>query len=74
MENYFKAKEKLFSMCKNAVINIDDEYGKRIKPACKAYSYGIENDNAVLNGKNVKITARATDGTGKKATINIKIK
>ena len=25
-------------------------------------------------GKNVKITARATDGTGKKATINIKIK
>ena len=37
MENYFNAKKKLFSMCKNAVINIDDEYGKRILPSCKIY-------------------------------------
>lgn len=57
MENYFRAKNKLFSMCKNAVINIDDEYGKRIKPSCEIYSYGIENENARLNAKNIKISA-----------------
>lgn len=57
MENYFLAKSKLFDMCENAVINIDDEYGKRLKPECKVYSYGIENENADLNGKNIKISA-----------------
>ena len=57
MENYFNAKKKLFSMCKNAVINIDDEYGKRILPSCKFLSYGIENEKASLNAKNIKISA-----------------
>ncbi len=58
MENYFAAKSKLFDMCKNAVINIDDEYGKRLKPDCKVYSYGIENDKADLNAKNISISAK----------------
>ena len=48
-------------MCKNAVINIDDEYGKRLKPACETYTYGIENKDARLNGTNVKITAGGVD-------------
>lgn len=30
MENYFQAKRRVFTMCKTAVINIDDEYGKRL--------------------------------------------
>lgn len=30
MENYFHAKEKLFSMCRRAVVCIDDEAGERI--------------------------------------------
>ncbi len=30
MENYFAAKASLFDMCENAVINIDDEYGRKI--------------------------------------------
>ena len=30
MENYYLAKKKLFSMCDNAVVNIDDDYGKRL--------------------------------------------
>ncbi len=30
MENYYNAKKKLFSMCRNAVINLDDDYGKRL--------------------------------------------
>lgn len=30
MEEYFKAKKKLFSMCKTAVINADDDWGQKI--------------------------------------------
>ncbi len=30
MENYFAAKLSLFDMCENAVVNIDDEYGRKI--------------------------------------------
>lgn len=30
MENYFRAKEKLFFMCRRAVVCIDDEAGKRL--------------------------------------------
>lgn len=45
MENYFKAKMKLFENCENAVINIDDEYGRRIlrEAKCNIVTYGIEN-------------------------------
>lgn len=41
MENYFEAKQSLFDneMCANAVVNIDDEYGKKIAEHCR--------DNAV---------------------------
>ena len=35
MENYFIAKRGLFDMCENAVINIDDEYGRRIADYCR---------------------------------------
>lgn len=30
MENYLDAKKKLFTMCQNAVINVDDKYGAQI--------------------------------------------
>lgn len=30
MENYFSVKTQLFSMCKTAIINSDDDYGKRL--------------------------------------------
>ena len=45
MENYFKAKEKLISNCEKAIINCDDEYGKRLykkyknKSQKSAYKY-----------------------------------
>ncbi|BDU50664.1 UDP-N-acetylmuramoyl-L-alanyl-D-glutamate--2,6-diaminopimelate ligase [Haliovirga abyssi] len=55
MENYFLAKEKLFSKLKeksNAIINIDDEFGKRLY---NKYSNGISYSN--INGDIVgKIT------------------
>ncbi len=45
MENYYSAKKKLFSICSNAVINIDNEYGNRLynEIGCKKTSIAIEN-------------------------------
>lgn len=34
-ENYYLAKRMLFDMCQNAVINIDDEYGRRTADYCR---------------------------------------
>lgn len=44
MENYLKAKAKLFDMCKVGVINADDEYGKRLIKSvpCKVITFGID--------------------------------
>ena len=46
MENYYLAKKKLFSMCSNAVINIDDPYGKRLynEIGCNKISISLNND------------------------------
>lgn len=35
MENYFSAKRLLFDMCENAVVNVDDEYGRKIAEYCQ---------------------------------------
>ena len=46
MENYFQAKRRVFTMCKTAVINIDDEYGKRLAQEFSdiAVTYSTEGD------------------------------
>ena len=36
MESYFNAKQKLFQKSKCCIINIDDEYGKRLSKMCEA--------------------------------------
>ncbi len=46
MENYLKAKAQLFGMCKKAVINLDDAYGKEMLSRCPnipIYTFGIDN-------------------------------
>ena len=45
MENYYLAKKKLFSLCDKAIVNIDDEYGRRLLDEinCEKYSYSIKN-------------------------------
>ncbi|MBQ4115295.1 UDP-N-acetylmuramoyl-L-alanyl-D-glutamate--2,6-diaminopimelate ligase [bacterium] len=55
MENYFRAKAKLFENLVTgdfAVINIDDEYSPRfmevISPTVNTYTYGIKNDADVM--------------------------
>lgn len=44
MEHYYQAKRMLFSVCRKAVINTDDEYGKRLydEISGEKYSYGRE--------------------------------
>lgn len=69
MENYAKAKAKLFTSLtsgeptksnKHAVINIDDELGGAIMlehTDAPCITYGIDNDVAVLNAHNIDIKA-----------------
>lgn len=61
MENYFRAKMKLFQSCENAVINIDDEYGKRMlqELKCNIITYGIE-EKGDLVAKNIIINREGT--------------
>lgn len=63
MEAYFGAKAKLFGMTDCAIINIDDEWGNklRIDDRVELVTYGIENDLADLTARNVEFFA---DGVG----------
>lgn len=52
MEEYYEAKEKIFSLLKEngkSVINVDDTYGKEYYNSFKGISYGI--DNGDLRGE-----------------------
>ena len=55
MENYYQAKKLLFAQTKNAVINIDDEYGKRLYEELdiNKTSFSIESDNADYSAKSI---------------------
>lgn len=58
MENYFQAKRKIFSkyFTKRALINIDDEYGKRIYDSINVpkYTYSI-NSSSNFKSDNLKL-------------------
>lgn len=55
MENYCKAKAKLFGMCKYGVVNIDDNWADKIieNAACKIITVGIDKP-ADLRAENIK--------------------
>ena len=59
-ENYFQAKKILFGMCKKALINVDDEYGKRLfnEVSCDKVSFAIDSD-ADIKASDLKITAQS---------------
>lgn len=58
MENYLEAKKKLFDMCKTAVINLDDKYGKQLTQSlscgCVTYAVNDRNSTYTANGVNMK--------------------
>ncbi len=47
MENYLAAKKRLFTMCKTAIINSDDEYAESLTEGldCKILTYSTGNDS-----------------------------
>lgn len=51
MESYFQCKKKLFAICKVAVVNIDDPYGKRlneelVQSKLRTLTYSTQDPNA----------------------------
>jgi UDP-N-acetylmuramoyl-L-alanyl-D-glutamate--2,6-diaminopimelate ligase len=78
MENYYQAKKMMFDECDYALINTDDEYGRRIfsEISCKKERYGISSE-ADYYADAIKIKS---DGTsfwycynGKSQLVNMKM-
>ena len=67
MEEYYKAKKKIFDMSKKAVINLDDEYGKRLfdelsgKTGLEIVTFSAQNDNSTYTAKNIHKHAEGVD-------------
>ncbi len=62
MENYYQAKRMMFDECDDAIINMDDEYGKRLydEIKCRKYTCGIGN-TADFYADNISIRADGTE-------------
>ena len=63
MESYYRAKCKLFDMCKTAVINIDDEHGKRLASEVKCPNIAFTAEAAgggadMLCASDIKLSVR----------------
>jgi len=61
-KNYYKAKMILFENSNNSIINIDDEYGKRVFDDVKTskITYGI-NKNSNIKAENIKMSSKGTE-------------
>lgn len=62
MENYYKAKKLLFSMCDKALINIDGKSGKRYlsEIECEKYSFSTT-EKADFNAYDIKLSASGVE-------------
>jgi len=56
MERYYACKRRLFDVCGTAVINLDDEYGRRLQGEldCKTITYSCGSDQADYTAHNIK--------------------
>lgn len=65
MEDYFNAKQKLFSMGKFAVINLDDQYGKRLISdlSIPYFTYSIDDSSADFYALNIICTSEGVSFT-----------
>lgn len=60
MEHYYEAKKSLFSQTDTAVLNLDDEYGRRLLkeiPPQKMITYSDHQNEAQLTAENVELKA-----------------
>ena len=62
MDNYYSAKKKLFEMCNFAVVNSDDEYGKKLlkEIKCESVAYSLENNSDYV-AKGIKYNPTCVD-------------
>lgn len=62
MENYYQAKKLLFSRCDYAVVNVNDDYGKRLmnEITCDKAGYGLDLPDADISASQIRLRA---DGT-----------
>ncbi len=62
MENYYQAKKLLFSRCKQALINVDDDYGKRYfnEITCPKKTYAAVNE-ADYTADGIKLFASGSE-------------
>lgn len=76
MQDYFESKLKLFKMCKNGIVNIDDLHGAKIPkmfPDNNIKTYGIDNFANVI-AKDITITNSYVDFRVKITNRNERIK
>ncbi len=59
MEAYFQAKKRLFSLCDQGVVNLDDSYGRRLlsEAPCPLKSFSTSLDEADYTAKSVELRA-----------------
>lgn len=62
MEEYYRAKKKLFDISDCAVINIDDRYGQQLASelAIETHTFSCEKDNADYTARDLKFTASSS--------------
>ena len=62
MEEYYKAKRKLFDIAERAVVNLDDDHGRMLAEELgdRALTYSLERDDADLTAKDIVSTARGS--------------
>lgn len=63
MEKYFEAKKLLFTFCDSAVVNFDDEYGKRIiaDATCRTATYSAVSNESTYTAKNINYRPDGVD-------------
>ncbi len=77
MESYYQAKRSLFDRCDRAVINIDDEAGRRIlgEIFCAVTTFSTQSDIADYSARDITLTALGSDfslnGIGESAKIQL---
>ena len=62
MENYYLAKRMLFDICDYAVVNINDDYGKRLlaEISCEKASYALEQPDADVSASEIRLGTQGT--------------
>ena len=79
MENYFDAKCKLFNICNKAIINYDDEYGRKVieKLNCPYSTISMETLSATFSAYDIKYYPDSVeyffDYNGKKQKVEFKM-